>query len=93
MPDAMNNSEVVRALRELALQLAEQRNTFQAHGLTRALDSIEALERPIVELWLAGGLPALSALPWVGRPVAVWLVELLSLGKIAATERPENTRS
>ncbi|MES1177865.1 MAG: hypothetical protein ABUL62_26305 [Myxococcales bacterium] len=98
MSDALDNAEVVRALRDLALRLAEQRDTFHAQGLLRAVHSIEGLERPILELWLAGGFPALTALPWVGRAVAHWLIELLSLGRIAELERarrayPKSTSS
>ena len=79
MPN-IENEELVRALRKLAAQFASQGNAFKAHGLSGAARSIQALARPVRDLWCAGGLDALTALPWVGKSVAQWIVDWVSPG-------------
>lgn len=83
---AVENAEAARALRELSTAFAEQGDSFRAHGLESAARSVERLQRPVAELWRVGGLPALIALPWVSKSVALCLVELLNFGRIADLE-------
>ena len=83
----IENERVAQLLRELGQRLAEEGSSFRAHGLAKAADCIAALERPVSEIWLRGGLRALTGQRWVGPSVALWLVELVNSGKIAELER------
>lgn len=67
-------------MRKLAAGFAEQGNVFEARGLLKAARTIERLPRPVAEIWCRGGLGALTALPWVGKSLALWLVEMFALG-------------
>ena len=86
MKCAADNLAVVRTMRELAVRLAAQGSTFRARRVAKAAQSVEALPRQIADVWCAGGIPALRALPWVGAEVALWLVELVTSGQIAELE-------
>lgn len=80
MPITVDNSELVRTLRELATQFASEGQTFSAQSFFGAARTIERLARPVAEIWCAGGLAALTALPWVGSRAALRIVECISAG-------------
>lgn len=80
MASQADNAALARALRELAARFAEQGNVFGARGFAKAAGTVERLSRPVLDIWCAGGLAALTALPCVGKSIALWLVEALASG-------------
>ncbi len=79
--DLNQNSVVAGMLREYA-ELLRQRGaeTFRAAAYQHAADVVERLDRPLGEVFAAGGSEAPMALPAVGRSIGAALVEMLGTG-------------
>ena len=87
MPAKLDNSEVARALVELARCLDGPQCLFKARALNSAARTIADLRRPVAEMWMRCGFGSLTALPWVGPCIASWIVELVTSGRIAELDR------
>ncbi len=76
----MANREVAERLREMALFLDMTDVPFKPRAYEKAAYAVDALERPIAELYAAGGVKALAALPGVGKGIAERIGELVETG-------------
>jgi len=77
------NAELAARLREMALFLDMTSVPFKPRAYEKAAYVIEALDRPAAELWAAGGVKALAALPNVGKGIAERIGELIDTGQVA----------
>lgn len=78
----MNNQAITRLLREHAggLERAEM-TLYRVRAWRRAADQIEALSRPLEEIYREQGLAGLEALPDIGGHIAYTLEGLLTTGE------------
>ncbi len=90
--DVTQNSVVASTLREYGDILRQQgAESFRAAAYDRAADVVERLDRPLREVFRAGGREALMELPAVGRSIAAALAEMLATGRWAQLERLRGT--
>ena len=83
----MTNADVVKVLREMALFLDMTGVPFKPRAYEKAAYAIEALDRPIRELYEQGGLKALASIPSVGKGIAERIEELLQTRRVKDHER------
>lgn len=92
LADLNQNSVVANMLREYAEILRQQgAETFRAAAYDRAADVVERLDRPLGEVFAAGGREALMALPAIGRSIGAALAEMLTTGRWSQLERLRGT--
>ena len=85
--DLNQNSVVAGMLREYGELLRQQgAETFRVAAYQHAADVVERLDRPLGEVFAAGGREALMALPAVGRSIGAALAEMLTTGRWAQLE-------
>ena len=86
------NSVVAGMLREYGELLRQQgAETFRAASYQHAADVVERLDRPLGQVFTAGGRESLMALPAVGRSIGAALAEMLTTGRWAQLERFRGT--
>lgn len=79
-------------LRELADLLEQQEaDDFRVKAWRRAADTLDALERPVADIFAHGGREALAALPGIGRSIASAIAEMLATGRSSQLERLRGT--
>ncbi len=81
MAKKLGNADIARILREMALFLDMTSVPFKPRAYDKAADAVEALDRPLAEIYAAGGIKALEAIPGVGRGIAERIEEMLKTGK------------
>ncbi len=82
------NQDVAQRLREAAdLLQAQGANPFRAGAYRKAADTVAGLDRGVRELFDAGGVQALDALPHVGRSIAAAIAEMLVTGGWSQLDR------
>jgi hypothetical protein len=75
------NDAVASRLEEIAAILEEQRaNAFRVRAYRRGAAAVRALDRPVNELFTAGGLDALERLPDIGLTLARTIRDIVRLG-------------
>jgi DNA polymerase (family 10) len=84
---AVSNSDVARALREMALFLEMNEVPFKPRAYEKAALAVDALDRPLHEIDAKGGIRGLAELPGVGKGIAERIHELLGTGRIPDLER------
>ena len=77
----MTNAEVAGFLREISLFLDMTGVAFKPRAYEKAAYAVDALDRPVQQLYLEEGLKGLSAIPSVGRGIAERIEELLTTGR------------
>ncbi len=78
----MDNQTIARLLREHASRLdQEEMALFRIRGWRRAADEIEALSRPLEEIYREQGRAGLEAVPGIGDHLAYTLEGLLTTGE------------
>jgi DNA polymerase (family 10) len=80
------NEEIGRLLREIALFLEMEGVAFKPRAYEKAAQSIEAMERPVAELYEAGGQRAVATVPGVGKSIAEKIGEFLAKGRVQYLE-------
>lgn len=84
----VTNEEVAQALDEVAELLdAQNANPFRAMAYRRAAGSLRELTASVSDVLEAGGLEALTALPWIGETLARSIAELVETGRLDLLER------
>jgi DNA polymerase (family 10) len=83
----ITNAEVARVLRELAIFLEMDGVPFKPRAYEKAADAVEALDRPLADLYASGGRRALEEIPSVGRGIAERIEELIKTGRARDHER------
>ncbi len=86
MSAPLRNSELARAFRDIAAYLDMEDVPFKPRAYEKAAQAIEAIDRPLAELYRDGGEKALAELPGVGKSMASRLGELLTTGRCALLE-------
>ncbi len=86
MISEVQNTDVARVLREIALFLEMQEVPFKPRAYEKAAVSVESMTKPLVELYREGGVRAVEEIPGVGISIAGKIEELLRTGKVAYHE-------
>src|SRR5436190_1089484 len=85
----MDNKSIAQKLNDYAVYLdAEEGNVFRARAYRKAAETVQALERPLVELVAEKGRAGLEELPGIGSSLAYTLEGLVQTGEFR-TLRPE----
>jgi DNA polymerase (family 10) len=82
----MENAELARCFRDLAAYLEMDDVPFKPRAYEKAAHAIEGYERPLAEVYRAGGVKALCEIPGIGTSMAEKLAELLTTGRCAVHE-------
>jgi hypothetical protein len=87
-PGADENAAIAGALSDYAdLLEAAGEDGFRILAFRRASDTVRALPGPLRDVFAAGGLDGLTALPAIGRGIGSALVEMLTTGRWTQLER------
>jgi DNA polymerase (family X) len=82
------NLVVASMLREYGEILRQQgAEAFRAAAYDHAADVVERLDRPVGEIFAAGGREALMALPAVGRSISSAVAEMITTGRWSQLDR------
>ena len=82
----MRNADLARCFREIAAYLDIEGVAFKPRAYDKAALAIASHDRPLEEVYRAGGAKALCEIPAVGKSMAEKLVELLTTGRCALHE-------
>ena len=83
----VSNAAIAKALHEMALFLEMQEVPFKPRAYEKAAQLIAGYDRPLAELYAAGGVAALDALPSVGKGIAARIAGMLDSGELADLEQ------
>ena len=83
----MKNLEVAKMLYFIAIYLEMDEVQFKPRAYEKAANSIESLEKDVMEIYKEGGIEALMEIPGVGEAIAKKIEEFILTGKIAELER------
>jgi len=83
----MRNAELAQIFREIALYLDMQGVQFKPRAYEKVAYSLEALERPVEEIYKSGGTKALREIPGVGEAIAEKIEEMIQTGKLRYYEQ------
>ncbi len=87
-PGAEENAAIAGALSDYAdLLEAQGEDGFRILAFRRASDTVRALPGPLRDVFAAGGLDGLTALPAIGRGIGSAIVEMLTTGRWTQFER------
>jgi hypothetical protein len=82
------NRQIADRLRQAAQLLEDQSaNPFRVRAYRRAAETVERLERDVVELFQERGLEGLDALPNIGASLSAAIAEMIRTGRWAQLER------
>jgi len=83
----MDNKDISQIIREIGEYIqVDEGLSFRAKAYARAADSIEGTTESIAQIYARGGLPALLAIPGIGRGLGDTLVEIITTGKSSLYE-------
>ncbi len=82
----LTNTDVARALREIALFLEMENVPFKPRSYEKAAQSIATCDEPCSAMLARGGVKALAEIPGVGKSIAEKIAELLTTGVMAYHE-------
>lgn len=82
----MRNADLASRFRDLAAYLDMEDVPFKPRAYEKAAQAIESASDPLADVYRAGGVKALRALPGIGASMADKLEELLTTGRCALHE-------
>ncbi len=82
----INNADVTQCLREMALFLEMDDVPFKPQAYEKAAYAVAALDRPLADVYAAGGVKALAKLPGIGKGIAERIEGMLETGRMADLE-------
>lgn len=82
----ISNTDVARALREMALFLEMNDVAFKPQAYEKAAYAVMALDHPLAELYARGGVAALDGVPGIGKGIAERIAGMLETGRLADLE-------
>ena len=82
----MRNAELARCFRDLAAYLDMEGVPFKPRAYERAAHTVATHDRPLEEVYGAGGVKALCEIPGVGKSMAEKLAELITTGRCTLHE-------
>jgi DNA polymerase (family 10) len=82
----VRNAELARCFRDLASYLEMEDVPFKPRAYAKAAQAIESHDRPLADVYRAGGTKALCLIPGIGKSMAEKLEELLTTGRCALHE-------
>src|SRR2546428_13062339 len=74
----LTNTDVARALREIALFLEMEGVPFKPRSYEKAAQSIATCDEPCSAMLARGGVKALAEIPGIGKSIAEKIAELLT---------------
>jgi DNA polymerase (family 10) len=80
--EAMKNKEIAKIFNEIAEYLEMDGVPFKPYAYQKAALTLETLKNDVADLYQAGGLKALKAIPGVGESIAHKIAEYLTTGHI-----------
>jgi DNA polymerase (family 10) len=83
----MNNQEIAKILRDIALYLEMDNVQFKPRAYEKAADSIEALEESLESIYKKDGIRGLMRISGVGEGIAEKIEELIVTGRCKTYER------
>lgn len=83
----MKNEEVAKMLYLMSIYLEMDEAQFKPRAYEKAADSIEALEKDVMEIYREGGIEALMEIPGIGEGIAEKIKEYILTGKVEELER------
>ncbi len=83
----MRNVELARCFRDLAAYLEMEDVPFKPRAYEKAAQAIESCDRPLEEVYGAGGVKALLEIPGIGTSMAEKLEELITSGRCRMREQ------
>ena len=75
-----SNADIIRALREMALYLEMEEVPFKPRAYRNVAYAIAAMDRPLEEIYEAGGLKAIEEIEGVGKGIARRIAEMIDTG-------------
>lgn len=78
----MENWEIAKILSEISFLLEMEGEAFKPRAYEKAASSIEALDKPLKEIYQKQGLKGIEEIPGVGVSIAEKIEELLKTGKL-----------
>lgn len=81
------NAELARVFSAISEYLAMDDVPFKPRAYARVAETIEALDRPVADIYNEGGLKAVEDIPGVGESIAEKIEELLKTGKLGYHEK------
>ena len=78
----MNNAEIARIMREIAILLDMEEVQFKPRAYEKAAYAIEALDQPVAEMYRQGGMKAIESIPGVGKNIAEKILTLIETGRL-----------
>jgi len=82
----MRNAELARVFRDIAAYLDMDDVPFKPRAYEKAAQAIESHDRPLEQVYRAGGVKALLEIPGIGASMAEKLEELIATGKCKLRE-------
>src|SRR6266566_3171255 len=82
----MRNAELARVFRDIAAYLDMNDVAFKPRAYEKAAQAIESHDRPLEQVYRAGGVKALLEIPGIGASMAEKLEELIATGKCKLRE-------
>lgn len=82
----LSNNDLAQVLKEMGLRHQMDGIAFKPQAYERAAWSVGALDRPLVDLYVEGGLKAIQKVDSVGKGIAQRLEELIKTGVMADLE-------
>src|ERR1700727_2466121 len=76
----ISNSAIAEILREIGEYLEMQKVPFKPRAYEKAAQTIDGLEREVVEIYRTGGAKALKDIPGVGASIAALIEENIKTG-------------
>jgi len=82
----MKNKEIAKIFYDIAKYLKMDNVAFKPYAYEKAGNSLESLEKDVVEIYNNGGLKALMEIPGVGKNISDHIEEYLKTGRIKVYE-------
>jgi DNA polymerase (family 10) len=83
----MHNAELARCFRDIAAYLEMEDVPFKPRAYEKAAQAVESQDRPLEDLYRAGGVKALREIPGIGESMAEKLEELITTGRCKLHEQ------
>ena len=83
----MQNREIGRCLREFSIFFEMEGVDFKPRAFEKAALAVEALDRPVEQIYSEGGTKALQQIPSIGQGIAERIEELLKTGQCRELEK------
>ncbi|MBI3305253.1 DNA polymerase III, partial [Candidatus Parcubacteria bacterium] len=77
-----SNSDIAKILTDISIYLEMDSVPFKPRAYEKVAQTVELLDEPIADIYAAGGLKAIEAIPGVGEGIGEKIEELLNTGRL-----------